>query len=153
MSRVRLLKLWDWSLLSMVAAILLDLRLTFYDEEVDVLRLLTGENRATSASLVDPPDVVVDLPTSDGHHVVGIMVMGVSAYLPLGKRWYDAGTDTLTLGTGVDAPVASWKMATSWPTGKKYEDEPGVVVGPVGVAVNNASTHLSAVTGRMNKAQ
>ena len=65
-----------------------------YDVEADVLSLTTGIEPATSASLLDDPDIIVDLAEADGHDIVGLAVMWASAYLPL-KKGYDPETDTL----------------------------------------------------------
>ena len=130
----------------------MDLQL-LYDQEVDALRLLTGEKGATSASLLDLPEVVLDLATEEGHHVVGIEVLGASAYLPLGKHGYDAQTNTLTLGIAVCDPdriTENGDIVTYWQT---VEEEPGSFMDPIGVAVRNASIHLSALSGQMGAVQ
>ncbi len=115
-----------------------------YDEDVDVLRVFTGEDETTSSSLTGLEEVVVDL---DGakNHVVGIMVMGASAYLPLGKRGYDPQTDTLTLGAVVSDPAKithNSNIVTYWQP-DRYE--PDRHVEPVGVAIRQASKHLNGI--------
>ena len=116
-----------------------------YDAEADVLSLTTGIAPETSASLLDDPDIVVDLAEADGHDIVGIAVMWASAYLPL-KKGYDPETDTLLLGTKNPAPdliterddfVGYWRVD---------EDEPHSFMDPVGVLIRNASKHLAQVT-------
>ena len=117
-----------------------------YDKDVDVLRLLTDEDEATSSSLLGLEEVVVDL-DADGSQVVGLMVMGASAYLPLGKRGYDPRTDTLTLGTVVDDPAKvthNANIVTYWQP-DRYEPDTGVE--PVGVAIKQASKHLDGLFG------
>ena len=68
-----------------------------YDREANVLRIITDTPAATAASLLDDPGVAVELATDDGHDIVGLILMGASAYIPLGKS-YDAASDTLLLG-------------------------------------------------------
>ena len=122
-----------------------------YDQEVDVLRLLTAEKGSTSSSLLGLEEVVIDLATNEGHHVVAVEVMGASAYLPLGKRGYDA--QPLTLGTTVNDPrriTENGDIVTFWQTD---EEEPGSFMDTIGVAVRNASIHLSAVSGQMGAMQ
>ena len=124
-----------------------------YDQEVDVLRLLTAEKGSTSSSLLGLEEVVIDLATNEGHHVVAVEVTGASAYLPLGERGYDAQTDTLTLGTTVNDPrriTENGDIVTFWQTD---EEEPGSFMDPIGVAVRNASIHLSAMSGQMGAMQ
>ena len=115
-----------------------------YDEEADVLSLTTGIQPATSASLLDDPDIVVDLAEADGHDIVGLAVMWASAYLPL-KKGYDPETDALLLGTKNASPdlvtecddfVGYWRVD---------EDEPDSFMDPVGVLIRNASKHFAQV--------
>ena len=74
--------------------------------KLDVLRFLKGEDEATSATLREECEVAVSLATEGGHHIVGIDVMGASAYLPLGKLGYDPDTYFLSFGsTPCDAVV------------------------------------------------
>ena len=76
-----------------------------YDHEANVLRLITDTPAATAASLLDDPGIAVELATDDGHDIVGLMVMGASAYIPLGKcKSYDAASDTLLLGLQTTSP-------------------------------------------------
>ena len=117
----------------------------YYDVEADVLSLTTGIQPATSASLLDDPDIVVDLAEADGHDIVGLAVMWASAYLSL-KKGYDPETDTLLLGTKNAPPdliterddfVGYWRVD---------EDEPDSFMDPVAVLIRNASKHLAQVT-------
>ena len=95
-----------------------------YDPEGDVLHLFTGETPATASSLVDQDDVAVQIATEDGHDLVGIIVIGVSAYLPLGKRGYNVETDTLTLGTVVEDPALVTENGDLMGYWQVDEDEP-----------------------------
>ena len=117
-----------------------------YDTKADVLSLTTGIQPATSASLLDDPDIVVDLAEADGHNIVGLMIMWASAYVPLNKG-YDPDTDTLLLGTKTaphhlisenDDFIGYWQVD---------DDEPDGFMDPVGVLLRNASRHLAQVTG------
>ena len=116
-----------------------------FDREVDVLRLVTGEDGETSASLAGLEDVVVDLATADGHHIIGVEVMGGSAYLPLGKRGYDPETDTLTLGTAVSDPALITENGDIVGYWEADRIEPDSFMDPVGVAIRQASKHLDGV--------
>lgn len=90
------------------------------------------------------PGVVVFVGTEDGHDVVGIEIMGGSAYLPLGKKGYDARTDTLVLGEKCAKPalitknddfVAYWQVDEEFP-------EVGFLE-PIGVEIRNVSAHIA----------
>ena len=114
-----------------------------YDRDVDVLSLETGQKGATSSSVLGLEEVVVDLATEDGHDVTGLMIMGAQAYLPLGTRGYDAGSDTLTLGVAIGDPdliTENGDLVAYWQPDKV---EPEGFMHPIGVAVRNASRHLS----------
>ena len=116
-----------------------------YDAEADVLSLTTDIEPATSASLLDDPDIVVDLAEADGHDIVGLAVMWASAYLPL-KKGYDSETDTLLLGKK-NAPhgliTEHGDFTGYW---QVDEDEPDSFMDPVGVLIRNASKHLAQAT-------
>ncbi len=118
-----------------------------YDPEVDALRVTTETPEVVCESLWDPEyhDVVVDLATEDGLDIVGLDVMWASTYLPLGKRGYDAETDTLLMGRATTEPelisengdiIGYWEMD---------EDEPDECLNPIGVAIKRASVHLGKV--------
>lgn len=115
-----------------------------YDAEADVLSLSTGIEPGTSESLLDDPDIVIDLAEADGHDIVGLAVMCASAYLPL-KKGYGPETDTLLFGTKNASPdlvrerddfVGYWRVD---------EDEPDSFIDPVGVLIRNASKHFAQV--------
>ena len=116
-----------------------------YDVEADVLSLTTGIQPATSASLLDDPDIVVDLAEADGHDIVGLAVMWASAYLPLNKG-YDPETDTLLLGTKNVRSHLITEHGDFIGYWQVDEDEPDSFMDPVGVLIRNASKHLAQVT-------
>ncbi len=120
-----------------------------YDHEVDVLRVITETPDAVSASLLYDPGIAIDLATEEGHEIVGITVMGASAFIPLGSRGYDAQTDTLTMGRTTGDPdlitengdlVAYWQVDEEDPEG--FRD-------PIGVALRRASVHLAKVSAEL----
>ena len=115
-----------------------------YDVEADVLSLTTGIEPATSASLLDDPDIVVDLAEADGHDIVGLAVMWASAYLTL-KKGYDPETDTLLLGTKNAQPHLVTEHGDFIGYWQVDEDEPDSFMDPVGVLIRNASKHLAQV--------
>ena len=55
-----------------------------YDRDSNVLHLTDGAPAATGASLLDDPGIVIELATGAAHDSVGLIVIGASAYLPLG---------------------------------------------------------------------
>ena len=115
---------------------------TVYDREANVLRFITGEASAQGSSLLDDPDVLIELDTHDGHGIVGLAVMGASAYLPLGKLGYDAEQDVLTFGVQVSDPdrvTENGDLVAYW---QPDPESPGEFMDAVGAAVRNVSRHL-----------
>ena len=113
---------------------------TLYDDEVDVLHLSTGVTGATSASLYDFPDVIVDLADDEGRHVVAVEVIGASAYLPLGRHGYDREQDALTMGDVASDPACvtvHGDIVTYW---QEQAD-----ADPIGVTLRQASKHLDGL--------
>ena len=115
-----------------------------YDEEANVLTLTSGKRSATSASLLDDPGIVVDLTESDGHDIVGVLVMGASAYIPL-NRGYDPDTDTLLLGKKANSPDLITETGDFVGYWQAHDGEPSGFMDPVGVLIRDASRHLLPV--------
>ena len=123
---------------------------TIYSPEDDYLRLVTQIPSAVSASLLDDPGIVLDLATEDGHEVVGVEILGISAYVPLGKNGYDADTDTLTMGKTTTDPeliTENGDLTGYWHVDKH---EPGSYRDPIGVAISRASIHLAKASEEMS---
>ena len=116
-----------------------------YDSEVDALRVTTDVGGATSAALLYNSDIVVDLATEDGYDIVGLGVLCASLYLPLGKKGYDAETDTLLMGDSTSDPALITENDDFIGYWKVFEGDPDGFRDPVGVAVKNASVHLAEV--------
>ena len=75
-----------------------------YDEKDDVPHMTTGQRAATCAGLLSATDdVALELATSDGHDVIGIIAVGASGYFSPWKG-YDAERDILTIGKTTDDP-------------------------------------------------
>ena len=113
-----------------------------YDREANVLRMTNGAPVATAASLLDDPDVAVELATVDGHDIVGLIVIGASSYLPLGSG-YDAKTDTFLLGEKTDDPSLVTECGDFIGYWQVDELEPEGFWDPVGVTIRRASVHLA----------
>ena len=119
-----------------------------YDPEFDIIDF-SVRGRADSSSLLYDDDVVANLGAEDGRDVVGVLLLCASSYLPLGKRGYDAKTDTLTMGVTTDDP----KLISECGEFVGYWDaesaEEGELQIPIGVALKRASVHLAEVSARI----
>lgn len=116
-----------------------------YDSEVDGLRIATDSGGAASASLLYNGDIVVDLATEDGHDIVGIGALCASLYLPLGKKGYDAETDTLLMGNSTSDAALVTENGDFIGYWQADENDPDGFYDPIAVAVKHASVHLADV--------
>ena len=113
-----------------------------YDKEVDVLRLTAGAPAETTASLLDDPGIAVNLATTNGHEVVGLILMGASGYIPLGQG-YDRVTDTLLLGRKTDPNLMITKTGDFIGYWHNDPDDFDGVMDPVGMELRHASKHIA----------
>ncbi len=116
-----------------------------YDDEVDVLRIITETPSVTCAPLLDAPDIVAELATEEGYDIVGVTVIWATVYLPLGKRGYDAVTDTLLMGRTPNDPdlvTENGDIVGYWQADEEYLDG---FLEAIGIAINRASVHLGEI--------
>ena len=118
-----------------------------YDQLANVLRVTTGTPATTAASLLDDPGIAVELATADGHEIVGLIVMGASAYIPFGKA-YNAETDTLFIGRKTGDPKLTTENGDIIGYWKVDEDDPDGFRDPIGIAITQASKHFAVISGQ-----
>ena len=118
-----------------------------YDHEADVLHVTTDKRAATAASLLDDPNVSVELATSDGHDIVGLIVMWASSYIRSGLN---AETDTVLMGRKASESTDNEDLTVYWQVDEVAPDE---FMDPVGVAISQASVHLAKVLAPIGKSQ
>ena len=123
-----------------------------YDQKVDALRITTDAPEAISESLWDAEyhDIVVDLAAEDSCDIVGLEVMWASAYLPLGKKGYDAESDTLLMGRATSEPALITKNGDIIGYWQMDDDSPEGMPNPVGVAIKRASVHLAKISEKLS---
>jgi uncharacterized protein YuzE len=117
-----------------------------YDQEANVLRVTTDTPAATAASLLDDPGIAVELATPDGHDIVGLIVIGASAYLPFG-RGYNAETDILFIGRKTSDPDLTTENGDITGYWQVDEDDPDGFRDPIGIAIMQASKHFAITSG------
>lgn len=120
--------------------------LVSYDQQANVLRVTTDTPAATAASLLDDPGVAVELATADGHDIVGLIVMGASAYIPFGKA-FNAETDTLFIGRKAGNPELTTENGDIIGYWEVDEDDPDGFRDPIGIAIKQASKHFAVISG------
>lgn len=119
--------------------------LVSYDQQANVLRVTTDTPAATAASLLHDPGVAVELATADGHdYIVGLIVMGASAYIPFGKS-YNAETDTLLIGRKTGDPKLTTENGDIIGYWEVDEDDPEGFRDPIGIAIRQASKHFAVI--------
>ena len=121
-----------------------------YDDEFHILRV-DAASRAESSSLLYDDDVVVNVGTEDGRDIVGVEVWAAPTYFPLGKRGYDAKTDTLTMGRTTNDPELineCGDFVGYWQPDPK-DAGPGAYHYAIGVALKRASVHLAEVSAQI----
>ena len=115
-----------------------------YDREVNALNIITyeTEKEETCIPLRDEGSVVLGVAYGDLRHIVSIEALGASAWLPLGKRDYDAETDTLTIGLASGDEVQVTENGDIVGYWVPDDLDPSEFMDPIGVALRNASVHL-----------
>ena len=117
-----------------------------YDSGCDALGLYSDQLSKVSAELETAPGVVLDLANDDdlSCQVVGLEVLGMSAYMPLGKLGYCEETDTLTFGAGIETAseiVENEDLVAHWRPDDALDD----FMIPIAFDLQNASKHLAPV--------
>ncbi len=125
--------------------------LVSYDQQANVLGVTTDTPAATAASLLDDPGIAVELASAEGHEIVGLIVMGASAYIPFGKA-YNAETDTLLIGRNTGDPKLTTENGDITGYWKVDEDDPDGFRDPIGIAITQASMRFAVISGLKNKA-
>ena len=120
--------------------------LVSYDQQANVLRVTTDTPAVTAASLLDDPGVAVELATEDGQEIVGLIVMGASAYIPFGKA-YNAESDTLLIGRTTGDPKLTTENGDIVGYWEVDNDDPGGFRDPIGIAIRQASKHFAVISG------
>ena len=119
-----------------------------YDPECDAIGLNYNQPSGATQEIEGVGWVMIDLPDAESHQAIALEVIGISAWLPLGKLGYRQDTDTLTFGELLEpaAVVAeNGDLVTHW------RRDASAIGGLTAVAVDlrNASTHLAPVITAM----
>ena len=80
----------------------------------------------------------------ESHVPVGLEVIGVSAWLPLGKRGYCKETDTLTFGSDTETATVIAENGDLIAYWSPDQYDPDYLL-PIAVDLRNASKHLAPV--------
>ena len=115
-----------------------------YDPECDAIGLDYKQPHRATYELTTVGMVMIDVPDEDSYKAVGLEVIGVSAWLPLGKRGYCKETDTLTFGGNAETATViaeNGDLVAYW---SPDQYDPDYLL-PIAVDLRNASKHLAPV--------
>ena len=121
-----------------------------YDPDSDAIGLNYSQPSGATHEIEGLGWVMIDLPDEESHDAVALEVIGISAWLPLGRRGYSLETDTLTFGDGAKTATitaANGDLVVSW------RSDSSAIGGltPFAVDLRNASKHLAPVIAAMSK--
>ena len=122
-----------------------------YDPECDAIGLHCNQPSAATYELEDVGWVMIDLPDEDSYEAIALEVIGISAWLPLGKRGYCAETDTLTIGHGTETATVIAENGDLIAYWRPDQYDPSYLT-PIAIDLRNASNHLAPVIEAMSQA-
>ena len=115
-----------------------------YDPEIDAISLHYGQPTRGGYEVAENWSIILHVLEDKSRGAAELEVIGVSAWLPLGKRSYCRETDTLTFGGNVEAATViaeNGDLVAYW--GPDQYDPDYLV--PIAVDLRNASKHLAPV--------
>ena len=121
-----------------------------YDPECDAIGLHCNQPSGATYELEKVGMVMIDLPDEDSYEAIALEVIGISSWLPLGKRGYCEETDILTFGDGVEAATVvavNGDLIAYWASDEYDPDD----LTPIAVDLRNASRHLAPVIDAMSQ--
>ena len=122
-----------------------------YDPDCDAIGANYGRPSGATREVEGLGWVMIDLPDEKSHEPIALEVIGISAWLPLGKRGYCAETDTLTFGHGTETATVIAENGDLTAYWRPDQYDPGDTV-VIAVDLRNASKHLAPVIEAMSKA-
>ena len=123
---------------------------THYDPDIDAISWRYDQPSCGGYEVAQNWSIILHVPDDKSHRAVELEVIGISAWLPLGKRGYCEETDTLTIGRGVETATVvaeSGDLVAYWAAD---EYDPADLV-PIAVDLRNASKHLAPVIEAMSQ--
>ena len=121
-----------------------------YDPDCDAIGANYGQPSGATYEVEGLGWVMIDLPDEESHEAIALEVIGISAWLPLGKRGYRDDTDTLPFGNGAENAAVIGKngdLVTYWR--RDASAAGGLTV--FAVDLRNASKNLAPVIEAMSK--
>ena len=122
-----------------------------YDPEIDAISLHCDQQTCGGYEVAGNWSIILHVPEDESRCAAALEVIGISAWLPLGKRGYCAETDTLTIGHGTETATViaeNGDLVAYW---RPDQYDPSYMT-PIAVDLRNASQHLAPVIEAMSLA-
>lgn len=122
-----------------------------YDPESDAIGVNYGQPSGETHEIEGIGWVMIDLRDEESLEAIALEVIGISAWLPLGKRGYTREADTLTFGDYAEPPAVVGEygdLITNW----RRDSSANGGLTLVSVDLRKASKHLAPVMEAMSKA-
>ena len=121
-----------------------------YDPEIDAISWHYGLPTGGGYEVAENWSIILHVPEHESRGAAELEVIGVSAWLPLGKRGYSKETDTLTFGSDAETATViaeNGDLVAYW---SPDQYDPDYLL-PIAVDLRNASTHLAPVIEAMSQ--
>jgi hypothetical protein len=121
-----------------------------YDPEIDAVSLHYDQPTCGGYEVAENWSIILHVPEDERYCAAELEVIGISAWLPLGKRGYCKETDTLTFGGETETATVTagnGDLIAHW---RPDEYDPNDLT-PIAVDLRNASKHLAPVIEAMSQ--
>ena len=115
-----------------------------YDPEIDAISWHYGQPTGGGYEVAENWSIILHVPEDESRRAAELEVIGVTAWLPLGKRGYCKETDTLTFGGNAETATViaeNGDLVAYWGP-DQYDPD---YLAPIAVDLRNASKHLASV--------
>ena len=116
-----------------------------YDPDIDAISWYYDQPSCGGYEVAQNWSIILHVPEDESHCAVELEVIGITAWLPLGKRGYCEETDILTFGDGVETATTvavNGDLVAYWGPDEYDPDSPLL---PIAVDLRNAAKHLAPV--------
>ena len=118
--------------------------ITHYDPEIDAVSLHYDQPTGGGYEVAENWSIILHVPEDERRCAAALEVIGISSWLPLGKRGYCEETDTLTIGRGAETATVVAENGDLIAYWRPDQYDPSFLL-PIAVGLRNASEHLAPV--------
>ena len=121
-----------------------------YDPEIDAIGLHFNQPTCGGFEVADNWSIILHVPEDESRCAAALEVIGISSWLPLGKRAYSKETDTLTFGNGTETATVIAENGDLIAYWRPDNYDPSYLTA-IAVDLRNASKNLAPVIEAMSK--